>query len=409
MKTNDYLFKIKNIKFVDIFSIFPFLIAIIPGILVRKKRPDLWLVNERKDESRDNGYWLFKHIREKYPQIDIVYAIKKLSPDYERIYKLGKVIQHGSLKHWIYYLAASKLITTQKTIGAPNVALCYFLLMSGIIKKIIVFLQHGVTKDRTYFLDYKVTRFTLFSCAAKREYEYVSECLHYPKGSVKLVGFCRFDNLYTPNGYKKNQILIMPTWRNWIAGEIGQSRISNFRETEYFVTWDGLLKNKDLLGLLKKYDLHIKFYQHSLMQKYMKEFISTSERVIITDWQHYDVQDLLKDSCLLITDYSSVAMDFAYMRKPLIYYQFDQQEFRNKQYQEGYFSYENDGFGEIALSAMDLLEKLEEYAKSNFSPKDNYLKRIEQFYAFFDTNNCERTFRAILDINTPPKRLEKKE
>jgi CDP-glycerol glycerophosphotransferase (TagB/SpsB family) len=385
----------------DFLSIFSFLATIIPSIIIKKKHPDLWLISERKNEARDNGYWLFKYIREKYSEIDVVYAISKSSPDYGKVAKLGKVVQSGSLTHWIYYLSASKLITTQKTLGAPNAALCYFLVMCGIIKKMIVFLQHGVTKDQAYFLDYRITKFSLFICAAKPEYEYVSECLYYPKGSVRLVGFCRYDNLFIPEGYKNNQILIMPTWRNWVAGEIGQSFISNFKETEYFITWDSLLKNKVLLSLLEKYDLHIKFYQHSLMQKYMKEFISTNERVIITDWQHYDVQELLKDSCLLITDYSSVAMDFAYMRKPLIYYQFDQEEFRKKQYQEGYFSYKNDGFGEIVLSVTDLLEKIKKYAETKFTLKDIYLKRIEQFYAFFDNNNCERTFRAISDMNMP--------
>lgn len=399
MKTNNFLLKFKNVRLIDIFSVLPLFIAIIPSIIIRKKHPDLWLISERKDEARDNGFWLYKYIREKYPNIDIVFAINKSSPDYNKVSKLGIVIKHGSVKHWIYYFVASKFITTQKITGAPNAALCYFLIMSGIIKKTSVFLQHGITKDQTYFLDYNETKFSLFVCAAKPEYEYISKHLHYPTGSVKLVGFCRYDNLYKPDNIQKKQIIIMPTWRKWIAGEFGQSLTANFKETEYFIKWNDLLNNSDFINLLEKFDLNIIFYQHSNMQKYTNYFISNNKRVIIADWQHYDVQDLLKESCLLITDYSSIAMDFAYMRKPLMYYQFDQQEFRTKQYQEGYFSYENNGFGEVVLSVSDLLNKFEEYAKSNFLPIDIYLKRIEQFYAFFDNNNCERTFRAIKYLN----------
>ena len=59
------------------------------------------------------------------------------------------------------------------------------------------------------------------------------------------------------------------------------------------------------------------------MQRFLDEFTTCSERIIIADWKKYDVQGLLKESALLITDLSSVFMDFAYMRKPMIYYQFD--------------------------------------------------------------------------------------
>ena len=43
----------------------------------------------------------------------------------------------------------------------------------------------------------------------------------------------------------------------------------------------------------------------------------------------------------MITDYSSVFFDFSYMRKPVIFYQFDEKKFRKAQYAEGYFSYKN--------------------------------------------------------------------
>ena len=40
-----------------------------------------------------------------------------------------------------------------------------------------------------------------------------------------------------------------------------------------------------------------------------------------------DVQKLIKESKLMITDYSSVAFDFSFLNKPVIYYQFDRNEF----------------------------------------------------------------------------------
>ena len=50
----------------------------------------------------------------------------------------------------------------------------------------------------------------------------------------------------------------------------------------------------------------------------------------------------------MLTDYSSVAFDFAYLRKPIVYAHFDKEAFFSGEhsYTAGYFDYERDGFGE---------------------------------------------------------------
>lgn len=52
-------------------------------------------------------------------------------------------------------------------------------------------------------------------------------------------------------------------------------------------------------------------------QKYAEIYLvfkTESKHVKIADWEHYDVQQLLKESAFLITDYSSIFNDFAYMK-----------------------------------------------------------------------------------------------
>ena len=41
----------------DIGHIFLFLLAIIPAIILKKFRPNIWLICDNKNEARDNGYW----------------------------------------------------------------------------------------------------------------------------------------------------------------------------------------------------------------------------------------------------------------------------------------------------------------------------------------------------------------
>ena len=97
----------------------------------------------------------------------------------------------------------------------------------------------------------------------------------------------------------------------------------------------------------------------------------------------------------MITDYSSVYMDFAYMKKPIIYYQFDYNEYRNSHLQEGYFDYEKDGFGKIFTKTDDLVKEIISLSKQNFQVSKKYYNRMNKFFEINDTNNCERIYNAI--------------
>ena len=100
----------------------------------------------------------------------------------------------------------------------------------------------------------------------------------------------------------------------------------------------------------------------------------------------------------MITDFSSIAMDFAYMKKRLMYYQFDCEDFRKGQYGEGYFSYEKDGFGKVCYTLDTALDELEAAVGENFGNPERYLKRHEEFFDLYDTDNCERNYRAIKEL-----------
>lgn len=339
---------LKYIKIKDVMSIF-ILILVLPIVCIYKlylkiNKKEIWLICESPDTARDNGYWLFKYIREKYPKKSVYYAIKKENMDYEKVNKLGNIIIYGSIKHWIYYLSAEKNISSQKA-GNPNAPLFYFLQVYGILKNKRYFLQHGVIKDDLEWLYYKNTKFELFVCGAEPEYKYVKEKFGYPDGSVQYLGLARFDNLHDFSVNKK-RILIMPTWRNWLGREKNklQKEECDFTDTTYYKRWNSFINNEKLNKYIEENNIEIIFYPHFNMQRFMNNFNAKSKNIKIVDRHRSDIQELLKESALLITDYSSVFMDFAYMRKPIIYYQFDKEEYREKQYTEGYFKYERDGF-----------------------------------------------------------------
>ena len=73
------------------------------------------------------------------------------------------------------------------------------------------------------------------------------------------------------------------------------------------------------------------FYPHYRMQPYISYFNKyKSDVVSILELGEVNVQELLMRASLLITDYSSVSFDVSFMKKPVIYYHFDFEEFFNK-------------------------------------------------------------------------------
>ena len=101
-------------------------------------------------------------------------------------------------------------------------------------------------------------------------------------------------------------------------------------------------------------------------------------------------QKIFADASLIITDYSSAIFDYAYLKKPVLYYHFDE-----GQYDKGYFDYETMGFGEIAKNKDDLVSLVIEYMKSSCKMKEKYINRVDEFFTYKDANNCKRIHDEI--------------
>ena len=154
---------------------------------------------------------------------------------------------------------------------------------------------------------------------------------------------------------------------------------------------DEFLNNKDLLEFLKKSGFKIMFKPHFEMSGYMHLLDLPCEVELCSDVEY---QELFNKSVLLITDYSSVFFDFAYLNKPVIYYRADD-EYHNK---SGYFDFESMGFGDIITSKDCLISKILEYADDDFKMEEKYIKRVDEFFKFTDKNNCKRVYDCLYEI-----------
>lgn len=382
---------LNKIKFVikSFIDIIIFLLYKLFFMIKREKKVNVWLISERGNEARDNGYWFYKYMKDNHPEIKVKYVITKDSSDYNKI-NPEDVVEYRSKEHYYYFLYAAVLISAQIMGFSPNERLYYRLNKYGFLnlKSKTIFLQHGITKDFNPYMLKKNTKLDLFICGANPEKNYIIKEYGYRDKEVAYTGFSRFDNLCDLN---EKIILVMPTWRKYLNFS------DSIKDSEFYKYYMTLLNDNDISSLLNKYNYKLIFYPHILFQKYLHEFSVSSDNVILASVNDYDVQDLLKRSSLLITDFSSVAFDFAYMNKKTIYYQFDLNEYRKTQYYEGYYNYENDGFGPVVYSYDDLKTKLIDFIVDNNS-LDNYNSRIDNFFTIKDNNNCERIYSSILNL-----------
>lgn len=377
---------VKIIDISQIIDIILFPIILIISLIHKPFCKNIWLVEENPNEACDNGYIFFKYLRKERKDINVYYVINKKSKDYDKVKVLGNVIKHRSLKHLIYYLNASRIIVTQKYAN-PSKALFYFLHTKNILKIPRIFLQHGITKDDAKLFYYNRTKFRLFICGALKEYEFVKNKFGYPKDYVKYTGFARFDNLDLDNKNNNNFILIAPTWRNYISKQKEFEKLMN----NYYE----VLNDEDLINLIEKKNITLQVVLHKNMKKFKINYNPKSHNIKINHNEEVDIQNIINKTDLLITDFSSIYFDIAYRKRGVIYYQFDYEKYRQNQLQEGYFSYLEDGFGDVLNNSNEVINKIKYYINNDFKIEDKYEKRMDSFFERKDKDNSKRILEEI--------------
>ena len=387
--------KLLNLNQKIIISTLKFVIVMPIALLFRYSKPNVWIITERPTQARDNGYCFFKYLKKEHPEEKVFYIIDKQADDYQKIMQYKNVIQFNSWKHYFYYCLSKVHISSHVNGCCPD----YAISISRKLKKLIgfkdVFIPHGVSYGVSEFCLKKYSKIDLFICSGKQEYDNILNNYGYLEKEVAYTGFPRLDNWHNNDIIvNPRQIVMMPTWRVYLV----QEKNIIFEDTAYYKVYKSVLDNSILSNFLIKNNLKLIFYLHSEMRKYVNLFKTSCPNIeVVYKDSTYDIQELLKTSALLITDYSSVHFDFAYMNKPIIYFQFDKEEFFCKQYQRNWFEAEINGFGPVVDNVKELVEQIEKAYKKQFRLTEPYHSRMRLFYQIHDTHNCERVYQEIIE------------
>lgn len=376
-----------------------------------KAKEKYYLFNDRILYGDDNAEQLFNYINANHKKMakKCYFVLDKNADCIKELKKVGKVLKYGSIKHKLKYLNAKMVISshasyydrvfnpfTQEEMDFYKDILC----------KKFVFLQHGVIMNDVHmFLQRPRIIADLFVTTTNEECKNIQGPSYmYEEEMVACTGLPRFDKLVDE---RKKVILISPTWRAYLTNvEYTDDKANDFSTSEYFQKYASLLQNEELLSYLKNKGYEIKFLLHPAFQEYKDYFLELNNenvKVILTKDIKYS--DLFKECSIFITDYSSIHFDVAFLKKPIIYYQFDKEKFFQSHYQKGYYDYEKDGYGEVIEEEKKIIDKIKYYLNNNCKAEEKYIKKIEEAFCNLDRNNSKRVYEQILKLEEKQERI----
>lgn len=368
--------------------------------LMLKRRT--WLIMDRFLLADDNGQALFQYLVKHRTEFGIrpVFFLKRDSPDWNSVQGMGPVRSYTSARFRFASLFAEWIVSSHYHHPIVNPLSAQPNLYRGIAADLkYCYLDHGViNNDCSGMLNRSSTDLTLFTMVSEREKRYVEETpsFGYPSDKLVLTGRPRFDLLYDK---REKVITFCPTWRHELCSGLNKKTgdlalAEGFERTPYFLHLKAALTSQRLHATAEQLGFCIQFIPHPVFQPYADLFAFDPRVRVIADKVCY--RDIFAHSAICVSDYSSTVFTFAYLGKPVVYYQPDKPH-----YEESYFIYERDGFGPVTRTPDALVDILIDLMERDVKKMEEpYRSRAESFFAFHDRNNCRRVAEAILAAST---------
>ena len=378
--------------------------------VVRRKFAKAWVFADREFDADDNAEHLYRWVKEHHPEINVWFMLNRSSPDWNRLKEDGFRLVPPGLKRKLLILNSEHIISshTDYVFGGFDRSL-----YGSAMQWRYTFLQHGVTTNElsSWLGPCEFDRFITSSPAEHESVVGNATAYPYTDREVRRTGMPRHDRLLqisqrTPTA-EVNMLLVMPTWRaglvdDRMAGRKRTECMAAFAASDYAKHWRALLRNEELRDLAARGGQRIVFMPHLNAAPYIDAFAPPSDVQVVTA-ANSSIQQVLVSSAGFITDYTSVAFEIAFLRRQVFYYQFDRESFfsGDHNWRPGYFDYERDGFGPLALTEEELMIHLRRYFSNRAQPEAEYLTRMERAMPNRDDQSCKRVFESILELPKP--------
>ena len=364
-----------------------------------KRNPDVWLFGAWYGENySDNSRSLFEHISENDPNLKVFWVTKDKQTFSQLKNNNIPVLYYLSLKCIFYSLRASVVIVSsgkqdvnELFINGAKVINCWH---GAPMKKI------DQNKEKSNSIKNKIIK-TLFPylwepsathvvSTAKVFDEILANAFNISVERVLLTGYPRNDVFYSSLSYNTHHLIkeinkkydnpfkaiYLPTYNT-------KSNINKFIDYQFdFNSWTDFLLKKNMVLMIKSH-----YAENSNIISFGDERI-----IVIDDSINGNINKLLKDVDILITDYSGAYFDFLLTGKPIILSCFDLDEYK---IDPGFnFDYENKIKGYRCENWQEIQPLLNKISKLIPPPKDT----VKYFNKFTDSSNSLRLTQAIKNL-----------
>ena len=324
-----------------------------------------------------DAYSLFLYMKQE--GLNVYYVLLKQNPLYEKLVredKLDRIIVLPKDTRKISFCAFlySILLKTKAIISSYDLEFSYpdFWVNNPYFK--YIYIQHGQSylKESIFlngYLDHRKYNYAVIPSDSERKV-----FKKYGWGDEQLIKtpLPRWDLLPQKNA-KNKKILVMFTWRR---------RKEEVDTSLYKDRFLSLLKNKALKKYLKsqKIELYFAFHHEFLSDPDIDRQI-VGKNIVPSD----KISEYIKECSLLITDFSSVAFDFMFQNKPVLFYLLDHDDpflGKSDKLDIKKMEYKKYFIENVFYSWDRTFEKLQYYIDHNFELEKKIEEKYNKFFYF---------------------------
>lgn len=263
---------------------------------------------------KDNAKYLFEFVHKYCPDIRPIWILNghdcsTLSAEYERYQATSLKGLFFQYRAKVAFVATGRNDLASYTLGRTII----IQLWHGIpIKKILLDSPESLpfphkwrilNRFAKYFLRKRLKGYSAVISSSNLVQNRLMSSFGLPAENVPIIGYPRHDIILNHSEIKKREILFAPTWRENI-----QAAISLFQS----------ICNDEFLTALREKGYLLKVAIHPLNKEVENYILNLTNNIKILDQEDLNIE--LACSEYLITDFSSIAVDFCFLGREIIFY-----------------------------------------------------------------------------------------
>lgn len=339
-------------------------------------------------KAGDNGEYFYEYVMNNHKDVLLYFIISNKSTDFNRLKEKGfNVVDTNDKIIPTIFRKATYILSSKYQYPVNS-------LFGRFYKDKCVFLNHGISNTinsvNNYFTKIINGNFKYVCSSSENDKNIMLNFYKMTKCKPIVTGLCRWDNLiYKNSKHIKNEVPHILITFHWRDGELNKNE-GAFAKSDYLKNINDLLNSKEIKHLSSK--CIITFMYHAMFAKYKKFFKVPS---YIKFGNNMQFQDLLVDSDMIITDFSSNAFEMSVIGKPTLYYIPDIDYVNKNMKQYNMDNLKKFCIGKYCNNFDELFFNMSKFISGDFNLSEKNKELIRKFIGNVDNNNCNRLYNFL--------------